>query len=85
VTPCRWQISTNINEEPESINSLNSSTRISNKSSIAIDNIFVDKSRNYTVYPLINGLSDHDAQLIVFNNVIIPNKASETYLIRNID
>jgi len=64
---------------------LNSSTRISNKSSIAIDNIFVDKSRNYTVRPLINGLSDHDAQLIVFSNVIIPNKASETYLIRNIN
>jgi len=77
VKPCRWQTSTNISEEPEGIRFFNSSTRIAN--------IFVDKSRNYTVCPLINGLSDHDAQLIVFNNAIIPNQAIETYLIRNIN
>jgi hypothetical protein len=71
VTPCRWLIFTNISEEPEGIHSFNSSTIIANETSIAIDKIFVDKSRNYSVRPLINGLSDHDAELIVFNNVII--------------
>jgi hypothetical protein len=71
--------------KPEGIHSFNSSTRIVNESSIAIDNIFVDKSRNYNVCPLINGLSVHDAQLIVFDNVIISNQATETYFIRNIN
>jgi endonuclease/exonuclease/phosphatase family metal-dependent hydrolase len=40
-------------------------TRIQNKSSTAIDNIFVDNSRlgSTLISPIINGLSDHDAQL----------------------
>lgn len=64
---------------------LNSSMRIANESSTARDNIFVDKSRNCTIHPVINGLSDYDAQLIGLNNVVIPNQASKTYLIRNIN
>jgi exonuclease III len=37
-------------------------TRSLNRSVSAIDNIFIDKAREgkYTLYPLINGLSDHD-------------------------
>jgi hypothetical protein len=45
-------------------------TVIQNKSSTAIDNIFVDNSRLKSSYtsPLINGLSDHDAQFLTINN-----------------
>lgn len=45
-------------------------TRTQAGSSTAIDNIFIDKSRlnSYSTVPLVNGLSDHDAQILsVFN------------------
>jgi hypothetical protein len=46
-------------------------TRSQGYSSTAIDNIFIDTNKfiNYTVFPLHNGLSDHDAQLLIINNV----------------
>jgi endonuclease/exonuclease/phosphatase family metal-dependent hydrolase len=46
-------------------------TRIQNQSKTLIDNIFIDthKITNYTVGPLYNGLSDHDAQLLKVMNV----------------
>ena len=38
-------------------------------SQTAIDNIFIDTSTigKYNLYPLISGLSDHDAQLFILN------------------
>jgi hypothetical protein len=49
------------------------STRIQNNSYSIIDNIFINTSKfiNYTVYPIINGLSDHDAQNLVIRNIIL--------------
>ena len=46
------------------------STTIHNDSSSAIDNIFIDITgiNNYEVLPLINGISDHDAQIIILQN-----------------
>jgi exonuclease III len=38
--------------------------RIINCSSTAIDNIFIDLSSKFTINPHINGLLDHDAQLL---------------------
>ena len=45
---------------------VNFPTRVQNNCSSAIDNIHIDKSKleNYSVKPLINGLSEHEAQLI---------------------
>ena len=43
-------------------------TRINHSSSTTIDNIFIDKSCNYSIEPFINGLSDHDAQLLKVYN-----------------
>ena len=45
---------------------VNFPTRTQNLSSTAIDNFFIDifKMRNYSICPIINGLSDHDAQSI---------------------
>jgi hypothetical protein len=50
---------------------VNFATRIQNRSSTAIDNIFVDNSRlgSSITTPLINVLSDHDAQLLTINNI----------------
>jgi hypothetical protein len=47
-----------------------------NKSSTAIDNIFVDNSRLESSYtsPLINGLPDHDAHFLTINNICASKK-----------
>jgi hypothetical protein len=44
---------------------------IQNDSRTAIDNIFVDSIRfsSTSTSPIINGLSDHDAQYLMINNV----------------
>jgi len=44
-------------------------TRFGLNSQTAIDNVFIDTSTigKYDLYPLINGLSDHDAQLLILN------------------
>ena len=48
-------------------------TRIFNNSSTLMDNTYINTYRhNFSVYPLINGLSDHEAQIITLSNVFIP-------------
>jgi exonuclease III len=46
-------------------------TRIQNYSNTAIDNVFIDSSRkeHISIEPVINGLSDHDTQLLVIKNI----------------
>ena len=60
-------------------------TRITTTSCSAIDNIFVDKRRKYTIKPHINGLSDHDAQLLTLNDLVQPIRDSKHGYIRNIN
>jgi hypothetical protein len=47
---------------------VNFSTRITKNTATLIDNIFINNDRNYNVKPCVNGLSDHDAQLIIIKN-----------------
>jgi hypothetical protein len=51
---------------------VNFATRIQNDLSAAIDNIFVDNIRfiSCSTTPIINGLSDHDAQYLMINNTV---------------
>jgi hypothetical protein len=46
-------------------------TRITNTSKSAIDNIFIDYSRmgKFELSPMYNGISDHDAQVILIHDV----------------
>jgi hypothetical protein len=46
-------------------------TRLSNTSTTAIDNIFIDVStfHDYLFTPFPNGLSDHDAQILAFKTL----------------
>jgi hypothetical protein len=60
-------------------------TRIVNNSATLIDNIFIDNRRSYTIKPRINGLSNHDAQLIILNNVPVLNRTPEFIYTRNIN
>jgi hypothetical protein len=66
---------------------VNFPTRMNNDCSSAIDNVFFDISKmgDYEIIPLINGLSDHDGQLIILNN--IKNKPYEhrSYFTRKIN
>jgi hypothetical protein len=45
--------------------------RIQNKSSSAINNLFINifKFSNFSLYPIINGMSDHDAQFLITRNI----------------
>jgi endonuclease/exonuclease/phosphatase family metal-dependent hydrolase len=54
---------------------VNFPTRIKNCSSTAIDNIFTDKDKNpnFKINQLLNGLSDHDAQILIMYNLKIQN------------
>jgi hypothetical protein len=51
-----------------------------------IDNIFLNKfkNENYSVSPQINGLSDHNAQVLSLFNITIPNDSNEFYSYRKI-
>ena len=61
--------------------------RIQNNSHSAIDNIFIDtfKFYNFLVYPIINGLSDHDAQSLIIRNIFEQNCNTYFYYNRKID
>jgi len=64
---------------------VNFPTRIVEKSISMIDNIFINASRNYTIKPHINGLSDHDAQILTISNFFVPNINTDPYYIRIIN
>jgi len=59
-------------------------TRIANNSTTLFDNIFVDNRRKYTIQLCINGLSDHDTQLITLHNFSLPINNIKPSYIRNI-
>jgi len=66
---------------------VNFPTRIQKNSATAIDNIFINVSKfdDYIISPLINGLSDHDAQLIMINDINLKTLNNTPRYIRNID
>ena len=62
-------------------------TRTQSLSSTAIDNLCIDtyKFQNYTVSPLYNGLSDHDAQLLTINDANLQSQNHRFHIVRNIN
>jgi hypothetical protein len=60
-------------------------TRTVNNSATLIDNILIGSRRSYTIKLSINGLSDHDPQLITINNVTVPRSPPEITHVRNIN
>ena len=51
-----------------------------------IDNIITNKfkNENYSIQSLINGLSDHDAQVLSLSDIIVPDDRNELYSYRKI-
>jgi len=60
-------------------------TRKTNASSSAIDNIFITRSKNYTISPHINGLSDHESQIIVIENTALTKQRNNINTMRDIN
>ena len=61
-------------------------TRISINSSTLIDNIYIDSnSCKFTVRPIINGLSDHDAQVMELSDLYNSHPQTPYTFIRRID
>jgi len=42
------------------------------------------KNKNCSLYPLTNGLSDHDAQVLSLPNIILPHDRNKFYFFRKI-
>jgi len=61
-------------------------TRIHNILHTIIYNIYSNKFKNerYLVYSLINGLSDHDAQVLSLSTIILPDNSNEFLSYREI-
>jgi len=62
-------------------------TRFGLNSQTAIGNVFIDTSTSgkYDLYPLINGLSNHDAQLLILNTGQKEENECHTYTKRKIN
>ena len=60
-------------------------TRKTNASSSAIGNIFITRSKNNTISPYINGLSDHEAQIIVIENTVLTKQRNNITTMRDIN
>jgi hypothetical protein len=65
------------------IGMVNFPTQIVKDSRTAIDNIYIHKTRNYTINPVINGLSDHDAQMITMDSIMQFGQACNPHYVRN--
>ena len=62
-------------------------TRTNNTTGTAIDYVFINefKHANYKIYSSINGLSDHDAQILSLPDTSISNNGNELYTYREIN
>ena len=60
-------------------------TRKSKASNTAIDNIFITRTKKYIINPHINGLSDHKAQTIVIENVVLTKQRNNITTTRDIN
>ena len=62
-------------------------TRVQNNSVTTIDNIFIDPSQfeEYSVIPILNGLSDHDAQLLTIRYKTFHDPGRNLLAIRKFD
>jgi hypothetical protein len=60
-------------------------TRIQNNSKTVIDNIFIDVTKfgNYKVQPFYIDLSDHDAQIITINDIMLQYQCNNIYKTQN--
>ena len=56
-----------------------------NASTTAVDNIFIARTKNYTIYPFLNGLSDHEVQILVIENTVLTKQINNITTRRDIN
>jgi len=59
--------------------------RKTDASPTAIENIFVARTKNYTIDPFINGLSDHVVQILVTENTVLTKQRNNITTRREIN
>jgi hypothetical protein len=59
-------------------------THETSSSTTAIDNIFIARTKDYTIYPFINGLSDREAQILVIENFVLTKQRNNITTQRDI-
>ena len=57
----------------------------SKASTTAFDNIFIAKTKNYIINPHINGLSDHEAQIIMIEKSLLTKQINNITTKRDIN
>ena len=57
----------------------------SKASTTAIDNIFITRTKNCIINPHINGLSDHEAQIIMIENIVLTKQINNITTKRDIN
>ena len=57
----------------------------SKASTTATDNIFITRTKNYNINPHINGLSDHEAQIITVENTVPTKQTNKITTKRDIN
>jgi hypothetical protein len=57
----------------------------SKASTTAIDNIFITRTKNYIINPHINGLPDHEAKIIMIENIVLTKQRNNITTKRDID
>jgi len=60
-------------------------TRKSKASTTAIDNIFITRTKNYIINPHINGLSAHEVQIIMIENIVLTKQINNITTKRDIN
>jgi len=60
-------------------------THKSKASTTAVDNIFTTRTKNYILNPHINGLSDHKAQIIMIENIVLTKQINNITIKRDIN
>ena len=55
------------------------------RKSKAIDNIFITRIKNYIINPHINGLSDHEAQIIMIESTVLTDQTNKITTKRDIN
>jgi len=60
-------------------------THKSKASTTAIDNIFITRTKNCIINPDINGLSDHEAKIIMMENIVLTKQRNNITTERDIN
>ena len=55
------------------------------KTSTAIDNIFITRTKNCIINPHISGLSDHEAQIITIENIVLKKQINNITTKRDVN